>query len=536
MYYKLIRQKLVKGYLSKKKRIRLQYGGFVIFSGQLIGVVTGLIFTLLLTRNMSVFQYGIWTNIFDYAAYFTVFSGLFPFWATRFVARGKEGAAKTSSLAQLIMTLAVSAIYLPVIFAIYVFAVEPKIETGVYLPIFLISVLYVFSFYMINVFEAILQSIKPQALGYGFLIEEVVKVGVALVLILGFKQLFLGAMLALVLSMAVQIGYYLYLLHPEFKQKTNWGYLKEWLKGSTVLAYSYIGNQLASFVLIFLFFYGGPVTRAYYQAAFSFASVIGYAISLSTALYPKLLDKSCTNEQVGTSFRTVMMLAIPLTAIAMVMSVSFLTILKAAYGVAWPVLIALSIYTLIGIISTFYNTCLMGIEAFDAEGKISLRQLVKSKIFKVFTLPYIQAAISLPIVYVVLTRLSLAGSVQATVDVVAILIGVEVVTFAGWYWLMRRSICLPVAWLSIAKYIFASLLMVSALLLIPATTTLLPTIGKAIAGFGIYVIVLLAIDKQARELIRLIWKEINGSIRQLIPKENDDDSFSGENNAGTSEN
>jgi hypothetical protein len=482
---------------------------------------------------MSVTQYGIWTNIFDYTGYFILFSSVLPFWATRFVARGKEGAAKTNSLAQLMVALVSMAIYFPVIFLIYTFAIAKKIGTEAYLPVFLIAGLYILTFYMINVLESILQSVKPQALGYGFLIEEIVKVGIALVLILGFKQLFLGAILALILSCFVQIGYYVSLLRDEFKEKTNWSYLKEWLKGSTAIAYSAIGGQLLAFVFILLFFYGGPTTRAYYQAALSFAVIIGYAGSLSMALYPKLLAKSCTTEEVGRSFKTVMMLGIPLTTIAMVMSVSFLTILKLAYGAAWPVLIALSINTLIGLVSSFYSSCLFGVEAFDAGGQISIRQLVKSKIFKVFTLPYIQAAIALPLTYFVLTRLPLAGSVLATVYVIVILTGVQLSTFIVLYWLMRRSISIPVAWVSIAKYVLAALLMAIIMLLLPTTTTLLSTIAKAIAGFGIYIVLLLAVDKEARQLVRLIWKEIKGSARQLTGKGNNGNVSSGNNNSTT---
>jgi O-antigen/teichoic acid export membrane protein len=514
MQYKFNSTKAGQRQLSKKE-LRLQYSGFIIFSSQLLGIVTGLIFTLLLTRSMKLPQYGIWTNIFDYTGYFTLFSGLLPFWATRFVARGKEETAKTSSLAQLIMGLVSMAIYFPVIFLIYTLAIAPKIKTEAYLPIFLIAGFYILAVYMITVFEGILQSIKPQALGYGFLIEEVVKVSVALVLILGFKQLFVGAMSALILSCFVQIGYYVSLLADELKQKTNWGYLKDWLKGSTVLAYNAVGGQLLSFVFILLFFYGGPTTRAYYQAALSFAVIISYAGSLATALYPKLLARSCTPEEVGTSFRTVMMLGIPLTTLAMVMSASFLTILKLGYGVAWPVLIALSINTFIGLISSFYSSCLFGVEAFDAGGKISLRQLVKSKIFKVFTLPYIQAAVAVPLAYFVLTRLPVAGSVLAAVYVILILMGAQLSTFSVLYWFMRRSISIPVAWVSIVKYVLAALLMAGILFLLPTTTTLLSTIAKAIAGFGIYVVLLLAIDKQARQLIRLIWEEIKGSVQQF---------------------
>jgi len=345
-----------------------------------------------------------------------------------------------------------------------------------------------------------------------------VKVAVALVLILGFKQLFLGAILSLVISALVQIFYYARLLAGEFRQKTNWSYLKEWLKGSTAIAYNAVGGQLVSFVLILLFIYGGSNTRAYYQAALTFTNIIGYSASLAFALYPKLLAKTCADEQVGVSFRTVMMLAIPLSTIVMVMSSSFLTVLNVSYTIAWPVLIALTINTVVSLIYTFYTSCVMAAESLDAEGKISLRELVRSKIFTVFSVPYVQAAIALPLAYYVLTQLRIAGSVQAVVYVIAILIAANLSTFLGLYWFMRRSIRLPVAWKSITKYILASLFMGTVLFLLPTTSTLFSTIGKAIGGFLIYTILLLAIDKQARDLIRLIWEEIEGSLQELRSK------------------
>jgi len=528
---------------GETKDIRFQYSGFVIFAIQIFSVVTGLIFTLLLTRNMTADQYGVWTNIFDYIAYFTLFSGVFPFWATRFVARKMPGAIKTSTIAQLISSLIFMAAYFPIIYLIYTLAIAPAIKTQVppvdWLPIFLIAGLYIVTFYMITVFEAILQPKRPQTLGYGLLIEEIVKVSVALILILGFHQLFLGAILALVLSCFVQVGYYVWLLRDDFKGEANWSYLKEWFKGSTVLAFNAVGSQLLSFVYILLFFYGGSDTRAYYQAAGSFTAIIGYSISLSIALYPRLLSKSCSKEQVGTSFRTVMMLGIPLAAITIVMSYSFLTVLKVAYGVAWPVLVALSIYTLFGLVTSFYSNCVMGVEGFDAEGKISLRRLLKSKIFIVFALPYLQAAIAVPITYFVLTTLPVAGSVQATLYVVLILIAAQLTTFAVLYSFMRHSIGIPVAWVSIGKYVLASALTALILFLLPTTTTLLSTIAKAVVGFGIYVAFLLAIDKQARELIRQVLDEFRGNVRalrQLASRREKGQVLSGENGEEATEN
>jgi len=231
-----------------------------------------------------------------------------------------------------------------------------------------------------------------------------------------------------------------------------------------------------------------------------------------------LLAKTCSNEEVGLSFRTVLMLAIPLATITMIMSVSFLTILNISYSVAWPVLIALTIDTLVLLIYNFYTSCLFGVEAFDAEGQISMRKLVRSKIFKVFSVPYIQAAIALPLTYFVLTQLPMGGSVGVTVEVIAILIGVHISTFIGVYAYMNHSIRIPVAWKSIGKYVLAAFIMGVALWLLPTTLTLLSTIAKAIAGFAFYAGLLVTIDLEARTVVKLIWLELRVSLQQLTGK------------------
>ena len=56
------------------------------------------------------------------------------------------------------------------------------------------------------------------------------------------------------------------------------------------------------------------------------------------------------------------------------------------------------------------------------------------------------------------------------------------------------------------------------LFLLPTTTTLFSTIAKAAAGFALYIAILLAIDAQARDLLKLVWREIKGSIQLLRGK------------------
>lgn len=486
-----------------RDEIRVQYSGFIVFAAQILSIATGLIFTLLLTRNMTKQEYGIWSNIFDFIGYFTLFSGLFPFWVTRFVARGKEGAVKTGLLANLIVGMVSMIIYLPLISSI---AGAFNIS-GVYVALYIVASLQIINLHLIGALESCVRAVKPQAIGYGLLIEEVCKISIAIVVIIGFHQLFLGAMLSLIAAASIQVAYYVRLLVGDLRQRIQWNYLKEWLKGSSANLYNAAGNQLAAFIFILLFIYGGQAARGEYQAAATFASIVGYSSFLAFALYPKLLAKNSL-EDVSLSLKTVLMFAIPMTLIIITMSRSLLTILNVFYSAASPALILLTIDSFVLLMSQFYTSLLLGIETLDEEATISLSRLASSKMLKVFTLPYIQAAIALPATYYVLTRVAGGDSVQAVLYVTAINVFVHMVAFLGLYVIVRKSIRTVVPWRDMVKYLSASIVAAIVLYLLPEPTTILATIGKAAVGVVTYAALLLAIDAEARKLVVQIWHEL----------------------------
>jgi O-antigen/teichoic acid export membrane protein len=465
-----------------KGEIRVQYSGFIIFAAQILSVATGLVFTVLLTRNMTKQQYGIWSNIFDLIGYFTLFSGLFPFWATRFAARGNEAAIKTGFSANLIVALISAVVYLPLVsFVTSAFQIS-----GAYMIFYIVAALQIINLYMIGILESCLRAVKPQAIGYGLLIEEVCKVSSAFVLIVGFHQLFLGAMCSLIVASLIQVLYYIRLLAEDLRQRIRWSYLREWLKGSTAILYNAVGNQLVAFVFILLFLYGGQAARGEYQAVATFAGIVGYSSFLAFALYPKLLASNSL-EDVASSFKTVLMFAIPMATITITMSGSLLTILNVSYRTASPALIVLTLDTIVLLTSQFYSTLLLGIERLDVEAKISVNKLVRSNMFKVFSVPFVQAAIALPATYYVLTQLATGDPVQAVFYVTAINLCVHIITFVG---------------------LFATAVTAIVLYLVPHPTTLLLTVAMVAVGIAIYAALLLSIDADARELVTLIMNEI----------------------------
>lgn len=457
---------------------------------------------------MSPAEFGTWSFISSLMALFVLPSAVFPFWATRFMARGKEGAPRTALSANLAFGLASIVVYLIV--------VAPLITafgiSSAYLFVYLLASLQILNLFLISVHESCLQVVKPQAKGHGFLIEEVVKVVVALALILGLRQIFVGAMVAMISGAAAQVAFYSWILKDELRQPIQWGYLREWLKGSPALAYNIIGTQLINFLSYMLLYFAGQSALGYYQAALTFSVVIGYASYLAFALYPKMLAQECPQD-VSASFTTVIMLVLPMVAVALTMSRSLLVILKDSYAPAAPILMLLTVQSLVVVISQFYTQCLLGVEAFDIEGRIPFRQLLRSKIFKVFSLPYLQAAISLPILFFILARVGSSNPILAAEYLVVVLTIAQVISFSVLFAFMHKSLTFNVAWLSIGKCVFGALVTAGVLLILPQTTTLTPTFGKLLVAVLVYTGLLYAIDADARKLVRQIWEEITGTVR-----------------------
>ncbi|MEM3551198.1 MAG: hypothetical protein QXV01_08945 [Candidatus Bathyarchaeia archaeon] len=98
-----------------KNEIRVQYSGFVIFAAKIVSVATGLAFQYMIARSTEPPEYGMWFNINDVLAYFTILAGIIPFWIMCFVARQEKGAVKTGIVANLAVSIAATIIYLPLI-------------------------------------------------------------------------------------------------------------------------------------------------------------------------------------------------------------------------------------------------------------------------------------------------------------------------------------------------------------------------------------------------------------------------------------
>jgi O-antigen/teichoic acid export membrane protein len=496
-----------------KSDIRLKYSGLIVFVSYLISVATGLAFVLMITRNVSTEEFGIWGNINDLRNYFILLSGIVPFWATRFIAREHAGSAKTGLIANIFISVAAASIYL-----LLVPIILPVLQiSSMYTILYIIVSAEILELHIMSALEAVLRAKQPQTIGYALLIFEVCKVLLGFMFILQLELGLQGALYSIIISYAIKIAFYMKLTEKELKESAKWSHLKEWLKAAPINIYNIVGNNIANFTLILLFVYGGQLARGYYAAATTFISIISYSSLLAFALYPRLLSGG-SNEDVSISLRFVMMFAIPMTIGVMVLSDSYLTVLEVAYAEARPVLLLLAISGLCITLSQVFQTVVLGTEKVDAKAKIAFRELVKTRLFLLFTLPYILSAVTLPAAFYVLTSVATTPLEAATYLALIISLAGSAGLIAT-YIIASKCLIFNFPWKSVFKYSLASAVMATVLLLIPHSTRLSRTVAFTLLGAAIYLTVLMLIDKKTRLLVKSILEEAMRIIKIRNPKQ-----------------
>jgi len=457
---------------------------------------------------VSQIDYGTWGTFNIIMPYFILLSTAFPFWIMRFVARDKEGAAKTGIFANMLLGIAATLVYLALLPLLI-----PTFDLGNYVLLFSVAAIYIIENYFVAALEACIQAQRPHFVGYGLLVGEVCKVLLAFILIIEFQFSLLGALLSIVIAFAVRIAFYIKEVIAELKKKIAFDYIREWVKGSTFNIYNIIGDRIAAIIFLMLPIYGGEIAPSYYQAAIIIANVITYSTFLAYALYPKLLAEN-KMEDVTAAIKMVMMFAIPMTIGVLVMADSYLVIQKEVYKDATPVLMILGIDALILTVSNIYASTLYGIEKIDEKAKIPFKQVAKSRMFIAFSLPYAHSAITLPTTFYLLTNFARNQPLLATIYVTTVNTVAHFTMFIVLYALVHKAVKIKIPWKAIAKYVLASTFMAAFLFVTPHPKTMFFTIGVTVIGGIIYSAILLVMDREAKMLIKTVLHETINRLKK----------------------
>ncbi len=266
--------------------IRVTYSGLIAFVVGLISVLTGLLFALIVARNLSPEEFGTWSLIFSIISYFIISEHIIHFWTVRQVARGEE-VGKTSVVSTTFFSIGAIPFYL---FVTYVVSSQTNTE----LDSMILAVILVPLFFVSRILRGINTAHRPQATSYSLLIFETTKIPAALAFVYFLDLGLDGAIFAVIIAYIIQIAVQFYFAKPKLHNKFDFLTLKRWIKLSWISLY----NQLHGFIstldiLIYTLLIGSVIGVAFYAASLAIAHITIHAEKISQALYPKLLANDC---------------------------------------------------------------------------------------------------------------------------------------------------------------------------------------------------------------------------------------------------
>ena len=478
------------------RKIRFRYTGLVMFMSRVISILTGLAFVTMVTRNVSLTEYGIWQYMVLLVSYFVFPNRTINYWVTRFVAR-RFKVAKIGLLMNLIFSL----IGFVVLFAISPF-VAKLVNTDPLL--FMVGSLIIPSMYLVAGCEAIAKGSSPHINAYGFLTFEVTKVILGAITILHMQIGIYGALVSVLIAYIAQASFLLTNLRNYIREAhVDWNTASKWLRTGWIPLYSDLPPILVSLdAMIVTMLTSSTEPIGLWKVGTTITQVVGFSSLLTYALYPKLLAGG-SEEDVETALKLVLTFAIPSAIGALLLAEPLLWILGYQYRPAANILRMSILSVLLASIGDIWNSIIIGTEKVDTK-QLSFKRLLKSRLFLLPTLNYAKVFVYLPLVCIVTTTIISTHTepvylnVPFACNVMSLLTLIPIVTYT--YRLAKGILPFKFPLKSLAKYVLAS--MVLFIIIIPfyprgfAGTITLITIS-ALA----YFLILCAIDKDTRELV-----------------------------------
>lgn len=490
--------------------IRVTYSGLISFIVGIVSVFTGLVFTLIITRELSPEEFGTWSLIGGLTGYVLILEPIVSYWATREIARGKES-GKTAFLSSNLFSGISTLAYIIIVLG-FVTQIEVDEEVLLFAAI-LVPVLFVR-----HTLTAINLGHNPQTGEFGYLAFEISKIPVAIYLIyflqLGVYGAILTAFIASLVSIIIQLSRTSHKLRGKFKKEN----LKKWLKIFWLPSYPRISELfLISDIVIFILIIGTVEDVAYWVSALAVASIVLHAGKISKALYPKLLEGG-KKELFQENFIRVLYFAFPLTALSIIFSRPALFALNPLYEIAAPIVILLTFVMFLRTISNTFIRSLTGIEKVDLNENATFKDYIKSKLFYLPTLTLIQRGSYLGSLAIVLI---IFGDVEPKINLIiywAIVAIITQIPYTVYLFLLTRKDFSPkINHKSLSKYVVTSigvfgltfLLMDNLLEYKVSIFEFLPEfIQFVFISTSAYIGITYVIDRRTKKLVHSVIKEL----------------------------
>ena len=497
--------------------IRVTYSGMISFIVGIVSVFTGLIFTLIITRELSPEEFGTWSLVGGLTGYVLILEPIVSYWAIREIARGKES-GKTAFLSSNLFSGISLLSYIIIIIG---FVNHVDVDQNILLfAAILIPILFAR-----HTLTAINLGHNPQIGEFGFIAFEITKIPVALLLIyflqLGAYGAILTVFIASLVSIIIQLSRSSHKLKGKFQKET----LKNWLKIFWLPTYPRLSELfIISDIIIFTLIVGDVADIVYWVAAFGVASIVLHAGNISKALYPKLLEGG-KKKLFQDNFMQVLYFAFPLTSMSIIFSKPALFTLNPIYEIAVPVVIFLSFTMFLRTLNNTFLGSLSGIEKVDLNENASFKDYLKSKLFYLPTLTLVQRILYLIPLTIILIIFEDSVSKINLVIYWAIISMLTQIPYTIYLFIMVRKEFSPkINKISLSKYFLTCLVIFGFLFFVmegyleynPSIFQFLPKfmIYVILGGIG-YVGITYLIDKRTRILINSIINELKCMYQAL---------------------
>ena len=491
--------------------IRVTYSGLISFSIGLVGVLTGLIFTLIITRELSQEEFGTWSLIGGLTGYVLILEPIISYWTTREIARNKKS-GKTAILSSGIF----SAMAIPIYFLIVILFVT---HSNVDKNILLFSAILIPVLFFRHVLASINFGYKPQVVSYGLLVFEVTKIPVALFLIYFMNMGVYGAIITAFVAGISSIFVQIILSYEKMKGEFSFQSFKKWIKLFWLPTYPRLSEIISnSDIVIFTLIIGSIEALSFWVVAMAIGGVILHSTKISKAIYPKLLGGG-KKEYLQENIVRVFYFSIPLVVMTIVFARPALFTLNPIYEDAVIVVWIISILVFLRMLSNVFNLSVSGIEKVDLNDKATVKDYIKSKLFYLPTLRIIQRGIYLIILAIVLLLVqSEKFSDLYLVTIWALIALFSQIPYTVYLFVItKKEFKLKINLKPIFKYTFASIISfgISYILMneyLEYKTSVFEFLPQMfvfmILGITIYFIITFLIDLKTRNLVKKILLEI----------------------------
>lgn len=496
--------------MVKLSGIRVTYSGLISLIAGLVSVITSLSFIIILTRTLTPTDFGTWGLITSLMIYPFVIQPIISYWVIREIARDKPS-GKTAIMASGGLSAVGILIYF---FIAYYLGNQSEVEqSDLFFGISLIPFIF-----LNDTLTQINLGWKPQIASFGGLLLNISKLPAALILVYFLDLGFSGAIIALIVSYITSILYQSIKAREKISNKINISFLKKWLKLFWLPLYPEIATSISRLdIIIFTVVSGSVAGLAFWTASIAITMLTAQAGSISTAVYPKLLQDE-NKEYIQTNLTQLFYFAIPFVIFSIVFAREALFALNPLYESASFVVIFLTVQMFFGILSRTFQSFLMGIEKVDLNEKSTFNHYINSKLFFLPTIRIIQTS-----TYIGIFSIGLLLLVKAQESVLVL------VTYWSFIWmiseipltlylytLVRKNLKFSLEFTLIIKYLLVSIGLFGIIYVVfekfiiykPNLIEFLPQLLLfMIPGMLGYVILTYFLDSRTRNLVHSIIKE-----------------------------